>query len=106
MSNVPPGYSRPRPIHSRGTHRNRHRFFPPQLDGEDLDEIMEFVSGEIVDTPQAEAPYCAIFRFEGEVLFSWPVHSVGEGEARIVEAVRFLHSKIVELKGAPPPMVH
>jgi hypothetical protein len=67
---------------------------------------MEVASGEIVDTPEAEAPYCAIFRFEDEVLFQWPVQTVHEGEARIVEALTFLHAKIVELRDTPPLVIH
>lgn len=74
--------------------------------GEELEELMEVASGEIVDTPEAEAPYCAIFRFEDEVLFQWPVQTVLEGEARIIEALTFLHAKIVELRDTPTPAIH
>jgi hypothetical protein len=106
MSSAPPNYVRPRPSHARGTNRNRHRFIPLQLDSEELEELMEVASGEIVDTPHADAPYCAIFRFEDEVLFQWPVQTVHEGEARIIEALTFLHAKIVELRDAPPLVIH
>ena len=106
MSSSPPSYTRPRALHGRGTKGVRHRFIPLQLDSEELEELMEVASGEIVDTPEAGAPYCAIFRFEDEVLFQWPVQTVHEGEARIIEALTFLHARIVEFRDTPPLVIH
>jgi hypothetical protein len=58
--------------------------------------LLDFAAGEVVDTPHALAPYCAVFRVDDQVLFSWPVNSVEEGQARIREALGFLFRKIVE----------
>jgi hypothetical protein len=106
MSSAPPGYGRPRSILSRGTNRNRHRFLPLPLNRGEFEELMDIVAGEIVDTPDGVTPYRAIFRFEDQVVFEWPVNSVSEGEARIAEALTFLHSKIVELRDVPLPAIH
>ncbi len=67
---------------------------------------MELASGEVVDTPHSAKPYCAIFRVEDEVLFEWPVNSVPEGQARIQEALTFLHMKILESRGMPSTVLH
>jgi hypothetical protein len=67
---------------------------------------MDLASGEVVNTPDGAAPYCAIFRIEDEVLFEWPVQSVGEGHARIQEALTFLHRKILESRGLTSTALH
>jgi hypothetical protein len=67
---------------------------------------MELASGEVVDTPGGEKPYCALFRVEHEILFEWPVDTVDEGNARIQEALTFLHRKILEAQGMPSTALH
>jgi hypothetical protein len=59
-------------------------------------EHLSFASGEVFDTPHEVKPYCAIFRVDDQILFEWPVNSVGEGHARIREALSFLRQKLVE----------
>jgi hypothetical protein len=66
----------------------------------------DFASGEVVATPQGKTPYCAIFRVERQVLFEWPVNSISEGRARIQDALRFLHAKIIELDGLGVQTAH
>ena len=60
----------------------------------DTRQLVDFASGEVVSTPDGAAPYCAIFRVHGEILFRWPVQSIGEGETRIGAALNFLGSRI------------
>jgi hypothetical protein len=67
---------------------------------------MELASGEVIDTPLGAKPYCAIFRVEDEVLFEWPVNSVNKGNARIQEALTFLHMKILESRGMASTVLH
>lgn len=67
---------------------------------------MELASGEVLDTPGGTKPYCAMFRVEGEILFAWPVDSIDEGNARIQEALTFLHRKILEARGMLSTAVH
>ena len=67
---------------------------------------MELASGEVVDTPGAAKPYCALFRVEQEILFEWPVDTIDEGNARIQEALTFLHRKILENQGMLSTALH
>jgi hypothetical protein len=59
---------------------------------------MDFASGEVVDTPRGATAYCAIFRIDDQVLFEWPVKSVGEGQTRIRAALDFLQVKMAEIR--------
>ena len=73
--------------------------------------MMDFVSGEVVDTPHGATAYCAIFRVEDQVLFEWPVKSLGEGQMRIREALDFLQVKMAQLRDGcdcqlPASLVH
>ena len=56
----------------------------------------EIASGEVIATPHAPTPYCAVFRFEGQVLFEWPVDTIEQGHGRIRAALDFLYTKIIE----------
>jgi hypothetical protein len=102
LASEPPDYGRARTL-GRGTNRIRHPLSPLESNG---DKLMELASGEIVDTPGSAKPYCALFRVEDEVLFEWPVDTVDEGNARIQEALTFLHRKILEAQGMPSTAVH
>jgi hypothetical protein len=59
---------------------------------------MDFASGEVVDTPHGATAYCAIFRVDDQVLFEWPVKSVGEGQMRIRAALDFLQVKMAQVR--------
>jgi hypothetical protein len=49
---------------------------------------MAFVTGEVVPTPGEEYPFSVVFKQGDKVLADWPVQSVAEGEAQIVEALQ------------------
>jgi hypothetical protein len=103
LASEPPGYGRPRTPVGRGTSRIRHPLSPTEGSG---DKLMELASGEVVDTPGGAKPYCALFRVEHEILFEWPVDTVDEGNARIQEALSFLHRKILEAQGMASTAIH
>jgi len=66
----------------------------------------DFASGEVVSTPDAPMPFCAIFRVHDDILFRWPVHSIEEGEVRISAALAFLRSQIDRQRAAAAPVIH
>jgi hypothetical protein len=102
LASEPPGYGRRAGL-GRGTGRIRHPLSPVETNG---DKLMELASGEIVETPGGEKPLCALFRVEDEILFEWPVDTVDEGNARIQEALSFLHRKILEAQGMFSTAIH
>jgi hypothetical protein len=103
LASEPPGYGRARTVTGRGTNRLRHPLSPVETGG---DKLMELASGEVVDTPGEPKPYCALFRVENEILFEWPVDTIDEGNARIEEAMSFLHRKIMEARGMASTAIH
>jgi hypothetical protein len=103
LASEPPGYGRSRPLLTRGTSRARHPLSPLESSG---DKLMDRASGEVIDTPDGAKRFCALFRVEDEILFEWPVDTVDEGNARIQEALSFLHRKILEARGMISTALH
>lgn len=57
---------------------------------------MAFSTGEVVPAPGGQTPYKVVFKQGETVLSEWPVSSVDEGEAQIVELLRGLRRHAVE----------
>jgi hypothetical protein len=49
---------------------------------------MAFLTGQVVPNPSGLLPYKVVFKRDDAVASEWPVSTIAEGEAQIVEALR------------------